>query len=135
MISSRFVAWFVGLALAGFVTGCGKPDPTTPDSPAVVAGNPNAAVRPKTGNAVFDQNCLKCHSVTAPGEGAGGPKGKMGGPNLSKLAADPAHTPDWLAEHVKNPQQHKPMSRMPKFEGKLSDEDIKSVVEFMSKLK
>lgn len=134
MTSSRFVAWFVGLVFVGLVLGCGKPDPTAPDAP-VVAGNPSAAGRPKTGNAVFDKNCLKCHSVSSPGEAAGGPKGKMGGPNLSKVAADPAHTPEWLAEHVKNPRQHKPMSRMPKFEGKLSDEDIKSVVEYMSKLK
>ena len=134
MISSRFVAWFIGLSLVGIAVGCGKPDPTAPDTP-VVAGSPNAAGRPKTGNAVFDQNCLKCHSATPPNEAVGGPKGKMGGPNLSRVAADPAHTPEWFAEHVKDPQQHKPMSRMPKFEGKLSDEEIKSVVDYMSKLK
>lgn len=135
MFSSRFVAWFVGLVAVGIVVGCGKPGPTTPDSPPVVVGDPNAAARPKTGNAVFDQHCLKCHAATPPSEAVGGPKGKMGGPNLSKVAADPEHTPEWLTEHVKNPQQHKPMSRMPKFEGKLSDEEIKSVVEYMAKLK
>ena len=63
--------------------------------------------------------------------------GKKGGraPNLAKVAADPVHTTDWLAEHVKNPKAHKPESKMPPFEGKLSADELKSVTEFLSTLK
>ena len=89
---------------------------------------PNNMGGPPTGNAIFDKNCLNCHSMMA---GPGGPKLK--GPNLSKVGAE--HTVDWLAEHVKNPKSHKPGSMMPEFASKLSEDDIKIVAEFMSKLK
>ena len=80
----------------------------------------------KSGNAVYDAHCLKCHPV-------GG--GKAMGPSLAKVAADPAHTAEWLAEHVRNPQGHKPGSKMPAFEKKLSAEELKSVVDYMAGLK
>lgn len=132
------------------VIGCGKKEPTSeppagpgPGGPpgfAGPAGPPGFAgpggQRTPTGNAVFDQHCLKCHSVDGGGAG-GGPKGKggWGNPDLAKVSADPAHTPEWLAEHVRNPKAHNPGSRMPAFDGKLSDDEVKSVVEYMGKLK
>ncbi|MBX9583832.1 MAG: cytochrome c [Gemmataceae bacterium] len=135
-----------GLVVA-VVVGCGKKEPEVPAGPPPSyagapkfggPGTPAGPQRAKTGNAVFDQHCLKCHSVDGgAAAGGGGPKGKMGGaPDLAKVAADPAHTPEWLAEHVRNPKAHSPGSKMPTFDAsKLSDEDLKSVVEYMSKLK
>jgi mono/diheme cytochrome c family protein len=73
-----------------------------------------------------------------PGKGGPprGPMGRMGrGPNLSKVAADPKHTREWIVEHIKDPQKHKPESRMPKFEGKLKDEDIQAVADYLASLK
>lgn len=138
---NRPCAAAVFVLVVGVVVGCGKSEPTSEPPtgpgpggpPGKFAGGPQRA---KTGNAVFDQHCLKCHAVDGGAEG-GGPKGKggWGNPDLGKVAADPAHTPEWLAEHVRNPRAHSPGSKMPEFASKLSDEEIKSVVDYMTKLK
>lgn len=104
--------------------GCGKSEPGSGGS-----ADPEPSGSRVSGNAVYDQHCAKCHVFR--GEG---PK-MVKAPNLAKVAADPAHTPDWLAEHVKNPKSHKPGSTMPPFEGKLSADELKSVTEFLSTLK
>jgi cbb3-type cytochrome oxidase cytochrome c subunit len=57
------------------------------------------------------------------------------GPDLSHVGADPTHTSDWLIEHIRNPKAHKPDSRMPAFEGKISDEDLKAIAEYLASLK
>jgi len=76
------------------------------------------------GKAVFDANgCAKCH-------GGGGRA-----PDLSHEGADPNHTPQWLAQHVKNPQSQNPRSRMPAFEGKISDQDLQSLGVYLASLK
>ncbi len=86
----------------------------------------------------------------APKEGfgpmAGGPTpggkmkfGKMGGfgrgPNLSHVAADPKHTRQWLSEFILDPQSQKPRSRMPKFAGKINEQDLGAVVDYLLMLK
>jgi len=81
---------------------------------------------PPTGNKVFDMHCLNCHATQA-----GSPPRK--GPSLAKVGS--TRTPDWLAEHVKNPKSHTPESMMPEFAKTLSAEDLKSVTEFMAGLK
>jgi cbb3-type cytochrome oxidase cytochrome c subunit len=65
----------------------------------------------------------------------GGGRMGMRGPDLSKVAAESEHTRDWIKEHIKDPQQHKNNSRMPKFAGKLSDEDLNAVVDYLASLK
>ncbi|MDB5312283.1 MAG: petJ [Gemmataceae bacterium] len=125
IISYRLAAWTAVVSSVGCVLGCGKSEPTTPVVPVVAS----------SGNAVFDQNCAKCHSVGNAAASGPGPQGKMGGPSLSKVGADPAHTKAWLAEHVNNPKAHKPDSKMPAFDGKLKPEEMTSVLEFMSGLK
>jgi mono/diheme cytochrome c family protein len=74
-----------------------------------------------TGEQLYQKNCAKCHA-----------SGKSGTPDLAKVGADPAHTPEWIAEHVRNPQTHKPDSKMPSFEGKLKPEEIKSVADYLA---
>jgi mono/diheme cytochrome c family protein len=119
----RLFSFIVGQCLLTFILGCGKTDP------AATEGPPSPMVGPSTGNAVFDTNCANCHSTTAPA--GGGPKRK--GPNLSKVGDK--HDAKWLADHVRDPKSHKPGSMMPEFGTKLSDDDIKSVSEFMAGLK
>src|SRR5262249_19058794 len=68
--------------------------------------------------------------------GPGGPRGMMGrGPDLGKVGANPDHTVEWLVTFIKAPTAIKERSRMPKFEGKLSDEDLTALAEYLATLK
>jgi mono/diheme cytochrome c family protein len=124
-MKSHVFCRLAGVCLFVVGLGCGKSDPTTSDAPPM---DPGAMGGTPTGNAVFDANCLGCHSASA----SSTPMRKKG-PNLSKVGAD--HTVDWLAEHVKNPKSHKKGSMMPEFASKLTAEEITSVSEFMAGLK
>jgi mono/diheme cytochrome c family protein len=57
------------------------------------------------------------------------------GPNLSKVAARPEHTREWLIEHTKDPTVHNPRSRMPKFAGKIGDDDLAALGDYLASLK
>ena len=60
----------------------------------------------------------------------------MGGPNLSKVAADPEHTAEWIAAHIRDPKSHRPQSRMPAYgPDKLSDADLQTLVAYLATLK
>jgi cbb3-type cytochrome oxidase cytochrome c subunit len=59
----------------------------------------------------------------------------MGGPDLGQVAKDPAHTPEWLTQYIQDPKSVKADSKMPKFEGKMSEEDLKALVEYLASLK
>jgi mono/diheme cytochrome c family protein len=81
---------------------------------------------------IFRAQCAKCHSTAAPGEG------KMRGgraPNLAKIGADPKHTKAWISEHIRDPQSHNEMSKMPKFEGKLKGPELQALVDYLASLK
>src|SRR5438128_1826596 len=85
------IAEFALIATLPVMSGCAKNDSNAAASdPALIA----------SGKAVFDANgCARCHS--------GGGRA----PDLSRVGADPSHTPQWLAEHVKNPKSQNPASR------------------------
>ncbi|HKB04629.1 MAG TPA: cytochrome c, partial [Gemmataceae bacterium] len=125
----RALAGLAGVTL--LIVGCNKQSDTSADTPA--PGGPAGPARPAPGpNAsakeLFDYHCLDCHRVG----GQGGPRpGKRGGPDLSKTAADPEHTADWVAEHITNPQTHAPGSRMPKFDGRLTPEQVRKLAEYV----
>ena len=57
------------------------------------------------------------------------------GPDLTRVGADPTHTPPWLVEHVKNPRAQHPSSRMPAFEGRISDQDLAALGAYLASLK
>lgn len=104
------------------------------------------------------QGCNRCHAVGdaavaggppmggPPGGGPGGPPGAGGppggrggppgarGPNLAKLGEDPEHTKEWIAEYVKNPKSKKEDSRMPPFDGKISEDDLTHLVDYLASL-
>ena len=79
------------------------------------------------GAALFTSNCSKCHTING--------SGSKRAPDLSHVGADASHTAAWLAEFVKNPGKIEPGSRMPPFEGKISDSDLKSLTEYLASLK
>ncbi len=114
------------------------------------------------GKTVFRQKCARCHSTDGKNRGpmgrgpmpggpmaggppaggppmGGGPGGFRGmmrrGPDLAKVSADPKHTRQWITDHILDPQAHKPESKMPKFAGKINDNDLKALVDYLASLK
>jgi len=79
------------------------------------------------GKQVFQKNCARCHRI-------GGGSGMRGrGPDLSTIGRN--HDADWLMAYIRNSKAQKPDSRMPSFEGKISDEEIRTVAVYLASLK
>ena len=116
----------------------GKPDPVAGTNPPVMKpGSPDGGKGPAGGDpspshpgrAIFDRNgCARCHAVSASG-------GPAKGPNLSRVGAAPDHTVEWLSDHIRDPKSHKPQSRMPGYAGKIQDQDLRSLAEYLASLK
>jgi len=71
---------------------------------------------------IFDANCARCHALNG---------GRGRAPDLSKIGSQ--HDADWIAAHTRDPQSHKPGSKMPKFgEDKISAADLKALSEFLA---
>src|SRR5258708_354346 len=140
----------------------GRPGPSGPQiaSANPAGANPGGAPGPvgqtgqvgggsqdfAVGKRVFTQNCARCHSIGGaggpaegagggPGRGGGGPGGKNRGPDLSTVGRDPAHTVDWLMAFIREPTSKKPRSRMPGFEGKIAEADLRALAEYLASLK
>jgi predicted Zn finger-like uncharacterized protein len=109
-----------GKSRPGPAPGAGNA-PSRPDAGAAASG-PFAA-----GQAVFQKSCARCHTVIA--------GGRSRAPNLSKVGADPAHTVAWFEALIRNPESQKPGARMPPFEGKISDTDLRALAEYLASLK
>jgi mono/diheme cytochrome c family protein len=93
-----------------------------PNATAGAGGGEHAAAQ-----AAFAANCSKCHAINGTG-------GSMG-PDLSKAGIEASHTPAWIIAYIKNPKATKADSRMPAFEGKLSDSDLLALGNYLSSLK
>lgn len=82
------------------------------------------------GQEIFNKSCLGCHAVAGKG-------GKMG-PNLTnfadreRVAGILAHTPENVAEWLKDPQKVKPGNNMPNLN--LDDTQVKALVDYLSTL-
>jgi mono/diheme cytochrome c family protein len=77
------------------------------------------------GRQVFQQHCTRCHKT----DGSGGGRA----PDLATIGQN--HDEDWFVGFVRNPKSQKPNSRMPSFEGKLSDAELKAVARYLAGLK
>ena len=101
---------------------------------------------------MVSSGCFRCHAVDGarPAGGPGGPpkfgpggpggsggpgRGGMGAPDLAKVGAGQEHTADWLSQYIQNPKSVKADSKMPPFEGKMSEDDLKALVEYLASLK
>ena len=90
------------------------------------------------GRTVFEQhNCGRCHRISSgSGPAGGGPaRGPGKGPDLGTVGRDPSHTIEWLMEQIRNPRAHRPDGRMPPYEGKIKDEDLDALAEYLASLK
>ncbi|MBP3959299.1 c-type cytochrome [Gemmata sp. G18] len=108
-----------GVVYALFVGSC-----------ALIGCGPSAPVEsgPK---GVYEQNCAKCHAQA--GEPGGPPSiGASKGPKLSKIGAEPNRSADWLADYIRDPKSKKADSRMPAFGGTLTEEQIRSLAEYLA---
>jgi cbb3-type cytochrome oxidase cytochrome c subunit len=144
--AQRRLAWLLCLALGGLLPGCYGSAP---------AGPVQTDTGPFTGGRkVFAEvGCSRCHTVNrvrlvaanAPAPDsppdAGGPPGPGGivvrkGPDLGKVARDPAHTPDWFMKYVRQPRDVDPNTHMPAFgEAKIKDDDLRTLAEYLATLK
>jgi mono/diheme cytochrome c family protein len=122
-------------------TPVAKPEPVGPVVSAEVVGPASAEKGPAdsdpmkfaAGKKVYDSlDCARCHAI---GGSAGGGFKKSRGPNLSRVGADPVHTVEWLSEQIRDPHSHRPNSRMPDYEGKVSRDDLRSLAEYLASLK
>jgi mono/diheme cytochrome c family protein len=91
-------------------------------------GSPDTNSDPKIvlGRTVFQSSgCARCHAI-------GGKGGRMG-PDLSHVGAE--RSAKWIMDHVRNPQAHEPSSRMPAFEGRMSDQNLQALGAYLAGLK
>lgn len=103
--------------------GCSKKEEAAP-APA----EQEAAGFVEAGKAVFvTNNCANCHTIAG--------QGGRTAPELTHVGSQSDRTPEWIVAHVKNPKTHKPMSRMPPFEGKISDKDLVALAAYLASLK
>ncbi len=89
------------------------------------------------GEELFKENCMSCHAVGVNGLGVG--------PNLNGFASRTmiagilGHTPENLEKWIASPQDEKPGNKMPAFGkqygGKLDDNQIKDIVQYLESLK
>lgn len=79
---------------------------------------------------LYNKHCASCHAQA--GE-PGGPKlGSSKGTDLRHIGSKPDRTIEWLAEYIRDPKSKRPDSRMPGFEGKLTDVEIRELAELLA---
>ncbi|MFQ5650557.1 MAG: cytochrome c [bacterium] len=74
----------------------------------------------------YQNNCLGCHKIAG--------TGKEVGPDLTYVA-DKKSGREWFIKNLENPQQFSPESPMPAFEGKLSEEVIGLIADYVLTLR
>lgn len=122
MAQGRRLVRLVLVAVVWFLAGCDK-------RPVSTGGSQPGGDCPPVGGVkgLFEAQCGKCHTL---GETAGR---KPKGPDLTHCGRE--HNAGWIADHIRNPKDHKPTSTMPGFAGKLTDEQIQSLAEYLAGMK
>ncbi len=78
------------------------------------------------GAKLFRQSqCIECHTI----------KGKGGavGPNLTSVGS--RRSRDWIVQQIKDPASHKADTVMPSFVGKMPEQDINDLADYLASLK
>ncbi len=113
------------------IVGCNKGGESSDSSSSGAAGAPKQTASASGGSgggdgaSIFGAKCAGCHKLGSTGGGRAPDLTHIGG---EKDAAS-------LAEFIKNPKSKNPGSRMPGFEGKISDTDMKTLTEYLASQK
>jgi mono/diheme cytochrome c family protein len=122
----------------------GPPPEFMPKPPILEEVEPHAA-----GKKVYNANgCVRCHMMGGPpiGPPGGPPIGPPGGPpgppplpgkgpDLAKVANHKERNVEWFMKYVSNPRSVKEDSKMPPFEKKINETDLRALAEFLASLK
>ncbi len=119
----------VGL-LVEYIESLTPPKTVAPPPPApAAAGAPaDASASAKYGEQLFNTvGCIQCHTIT-------GHTSTKAGPDLIMAIQKDKPTADWLKTQLTNPQAHNPLSIMPSFSSRLTDDQMNAVIAFLSSL-
>ena len=73
---------------------------------------------------VFATRCIGCHTI----EGDGGKEG----PDLTHAAKKPDHTADWFVKWITDPSAVNPDAEMPPLGGKLTDQEMQAIANYLA---
>ncbi len=78
------------------------------------------------GAKIFRQSeCIQCHTISG--------KGGAVGPNLTTVGS--RRSREWIVQQIKNPGSHRSDTAMPSFAGRMSDQDINDLADYLAGLK
>jgi cytochrome c553 len=110
----RFVAPILLAVLVFVLAGCG------PEKP--IAAGPEG---------LYELHCARCHARA--GEPGGPRLGGSIGPDLKHIGSAKGMTKEWLTDYIRDPKSQRPEAKlMPAFGDKLSDEQIRSLAEWLA---
>jgi mono/diheme cytochrome c family protein len=111
--------------------GPGQPAPRPVSMPAPSTkdtGGSDADLSAAGQNVYQANRCGRCHSV---GGGPGGGR-RARGPDLARVGA--TRSVEWLMEQIRDPQSHKPDSRMPP-SPRIGEDDLRALATYLASLK
>jgi len=82
---------------------------------------------------ILGMHCNKCHAQV--GEPGGPTQGVAKGPSLAHVGSEPKHDAEWIAKYVRDSKSVKPDSKMPKFEGMMKEDEVRTLSEYLAKQK
>ena len=101
-----------------------EPESSAAAEPSKAGRTPQIA----QGKSAFQANgCGGCHAV-------GGGGGRMG-PNLSRIGSSPGRTRDRLIQYVRNPRASNRNARMPGFAGRIGEDDLQALGDYLASLR
>ena len=112
----RVVVAYGFLVLFCAVAGCGGSG----------AGDPAAS----TPEGLYSQHCARCHAQ--PGEPGGPDIGNSKGPELSKIGGKAGYNAGWIADYIRDPTSKRQNAKMPAFGKTLSEDQIRSLAEYLA---
>jgi mono/diheme cytochrome c family protein len=129
--------------------GCTRPAGTTAALPPGGPASPAAAFDTESEpfsagkKALVAHGCFRCHAIDGvrgpvgpgPAPGGSGPMRGGRGPDLGTVGEDSTHTVEWLMNYVRDPKAVKPNAKMPAYQGKASEEDLRALAEYLASLK
>ena len=86
--------------------------------------------------------CFRCHTVNQVRGPVGSgddednnPLRRGAGPELGTAGAAPQRTVEWFMAFIRNPRSKIPTTKMPSFEGKINEQDLRALAEYLASLK